>query len=201
MRRHILFCAGKLSFPCSARCPTISMPVAVDVRRRCHAAFSGGLESCTRIDSTLAHPLRKRYHVSRPIRMRKNQVFISYARKDRRWAEWLGERLSKHGFQIWTDTTSVPTGESFIAELGKMIEKSDLVLAILSPSYFESTWCQQETAVAAASKVPIIPVLVEPCDVQGFLRNYNWADLTSDANSGLRAVIQAAEQLPAQSLA
>lgn len=131
--------------------------------------------------------------------MPKNQVFISYAQRDRLWAEWLGDRLAKHGFRIWTDTTSVPIGASFIAELNKMIEKSDVLLAILSPSYFESAWCQQETAAAAASKVPIIPVLVEPCEVQGFLRNYNWADLTSDRDSGLRAVIQAAESLPVQS--
>jgi hypothetical protein len=132
--------------------------------------------------------------------MTRNQVFISYARKDRPWADWLAERLTQHGFQIWTDATSVPTGESFIAELNKMIEKSDVVLAILSPSYFQSAWCQHETA-AAANKVPIIPVLVEPCEVQGFLRNYNWADLTSDRDTGIRAVIQAAERLPAQSLA
>jgi hypothetical protein len=131
--------------------------------------------------------------------MRNNQVFISYARSDRRWAEWLEERLAKHGFQVWADTTMVPTGESFIAELNKMIEKSDILLALLSPSYFQSAWCQQETAAAAASKVPIIPVLVEHCEVQGFLKNYNWADLTSDRDSGLRAVIQAAERLPAQS--
>jgi hypothetical protein len=131
--------------------------------------------------------------------MSRNQVFISYARRDRRWAEWLGDRLAKHGFRIQTDTTSVPTGASFIAELNKTIEKSDVVLAILSPSYFRSAWCQQETAAAAAGKVPIIPVLVEPCEVQGFLRNYNWADLTSDRDSGLRAVIQAAERLPTQS--
>ena len=133
--------------------------------------------------------------------MRQNQVFISYARNDRGWAEWLGERLAKGGFRIWTDTTSVPTGESFIAELNKMIEKSDVVLAILSPSYFQSAWCQQETAAAAASKVPIIPVMVETCEVQGFLKNYNWADLTSDRDGGLRAVIQAVEHLPAQTMA
>lgn len=133
--------------------------------------------------------------------MSKNQVFISHAWKDRHWAEWLGERLAGQAFRVWTDATSVPPGESFIAELNKMIEKSDVVLAILSPSYFQSAWCQQETAAAAASKVPIIPVLVEPCEVQGFLRNYNWADLTSDRDGGLRAVIQAAERLPAQSLA
>jgi hypothetical protein len=71
-------------------------------------------------------------------------------------------------------------------------------LAVLSPNYFQSAWSQQETAAAAASKVSIIPVLVEPCEVQGFLRNYNWADLTFDRDSGLREVIRAAEQLPAQ---
>jgi hypothetical protein len=48
--------------------------------------------------------------------------------------------------------------------------------------------------------VPIIPVMVEPCEVQGFLKNYNWADLTSDRDSGLQAVIRAAEHLPAQAL-
>jgi hypothetical protein len=92
----------------------------------------------------------------------------------------------------------VPAGESFIAELNKTIEKSDVVLVLLSPNYFQSAWCQQETAAAAASKEPIIPVMVEPCEVQGILRFYNWADLTTDRDSGLRAVIQAAERLPAQ---
>jgi hypothetical protein len=128
----------------------------------------------------------------------RNSVFISYAQKDKKWAEWIGERLAKQGFQIWTDATSVPIGESFITELARTIRKADLVLALLSPSFFRSAWCQQETAVAAASKVPIIPVLVEPCEVQGFLQYYNRADLTSDAESGLRAVIEAAEHLPAQ---
>ena len=133
--------------------------------------------------------------------MGRNIVFISPAHGDKQWADWLGKRLVKHGFRIWTDSASVPTGESFIAELNRTIEKSDVVLALLSPNYFQSAWCRQETAVAAASKVPIIPVLVEPCEVQGFLRNYNWADLTSDRDSGLRAILQAAEHLPALSSA
>jgi hypothetical protein len=133
--------------------------------------------------------------------MPNNQVFISYEHRDKRWADWLGAELAKHGFQISTDTTSVPTGASFIAELNKVIEKSDVLLAIMSPSFFQSAWCQFEIAAAAASKVPIIPALVEPCEVQGFLRNYNWADVTSDRDSGLRAVIEAAERLPAKTLA
>lgn len=130
--------------------------------------------------------------------MSRNNVFISYARGDKHWADWLAERLSSRGFLISTDATSVPTGASFIAELNRTIENADVVLALLSPNYFQSTWRQQETAAAAASRVPIIPVLVEPCEVQGFLKYYNWADLTSDRDRGLRVVIQAAEQLPAQ---
>ncbi len=132
--------------------------------------------------------------------MNEKTVFISYAGQDKKWADWLGERLLKQGFGVLTDSTSVPTGESFIAELNRTIERSDVVVVLLSPSYFQSTWGQQETAAAAASKVPIIPALVEPCEVEGFLQYYNWADLTSDRESGLRALIQAAEHLAAQPL-
>lgn len=130
--------------------------------------------------------------------MSRNNIFISYAGKDKQWADWLGKQLMKHGFTVSTDSSSVPAGESFISELNRIIENAGVMLVLLSPSYFQSTWCQQETAVAAAGKVPIIPVLIEPCEVQGFLQYYNWADLTTDRDSGLRAVIQAAEQLPAQ---
>ena len=56
--------------------------------------------------------------------MNERNVFISYAGRDKQWAEWLGERLGRHGFGIWTDATSVPVGESFMAELKRTIEKS-----------------------------------------------------------------------------
>jgi hypothetical protein len=45
--------------------------------------------------------------------MNERNVFISYAGRDKQWAEWLGERLGRRGFGIWTDATSVPVGESF----------------------------------------------------------------------------------------
>jgi hypothetical protein len=129
--------------------------------------------------------------------MSKNNVFISYARGDKGWAEWLRERLLRYGFEVSTDATSVAPGESFISELNRTIASSDVVVVLLSPNYFQSKWSQYETAAAAASDVPIIPVLVEPCEGQGFLRYYNLADLTSDRDTGLRAVIRAAEELPA----
>lgn len=129
--------------------------------------------------------------------MGKGTVFISYARQDKEWAKWLGERLHGHGFEISTDMTSVAPGQSWIKELDRAIANADVLLAVLSPNYFQSTWCQQETAAAVANGVPIVPVLVEPCEIQGFLRHYHLADLTANRDRGLRAVIQAAEELPA----
>lgn len=128
--------------------------------------------------------------------MGRQNVFISYASKDKPWAEWFRERLIKHGFHVSTEA-SVLAAPSFIVELKRTIEKSDVMLAVMSPNYFQSTWCQQETAIAAATKVPIIPALVEPCEVEGLLQYYNWADLTSDRDRGLSAVIEAAKHLPA----
>ena len=125
--------------------------------------------------------------------MTEKNIFISYADQDKHWAEWFGERLGKLGFGIWTDTNSVAPGASFMVELSRTIEKSDIVLTLLSPSYFRSAWCQRETAVAAVKKIPIIPVMVEPCEVRDFLQDYNRADMTTDPDAGFRAVVAAAE--------
>ncbi|MDX1985018.1 MAG: toll/interleukin-1 receptor domain-containing protein [Bryobacteraceae bacterium] len=133
--------------------------------------------------------------------MSESNVFVSYARSDRRWVDWLRQRLTPHGFRIWTDANSVSIGESWITELNRTTEKADAVVALLSPSYFQSTWCQQETALAVASDVLVIPVLVEPCEVRGVLRYYNLADLTSDPDRGLHSIIEAVERLSAQSAA
>jgi hypothetical protein len=65
----------------------------------------------------------------------------------------------------------------------------------MSPAFFESQWAQTETAAAAAKKMPIIPVMIEPCKVSGFLSYLNWADLTKDREGGMQDVIEAASQL------
>ncbi len=127
--------------------------------------------------------------------MAATQIFISHSTRDSDWADWIDFQLKSRGFRVWRDLTSIRTGQSFIAELNKAIEESDVMVVLMSPDYFTSAWTKQEVDFAAAKKIPIIPVLIKPCKVQGLLEYYNWADLTSDRDIGLHRVIEAVEHL------
>jgi TIR domain len=123
------------------------------------------------------------------------KIFISHSHHDAKWANWIDVQLTKRGFQVWRDLTSIRPGQSFIAELNNAIQEADLMVVLMSPDYFSSAWARQETEFAAARKIPIIPVLIAPCEVQGLLGYYNWADLTKDRDKGLHRVIEAVEHL------
>jgi hypothetical protein len=127
--------------------------------------------------------------------MAATKIFISHSHHDNDWADWIDVQLENRGFQVWRDLTSIRAGQSFIAELNKAIEQSDLMVVLMSPAYFASAWANQEMEFAAARKMPIIPVLIEPCEVRGLLQYYNWADLTKDREKGLRRVVEAVEHL------
>jgi hypothetical protein len=127
--------------------------------------------------------------------MTATKIFISHSDRDRDWADWIDVQLESRGFEVWRDLTTISTGQSFITELNKAIEESDLMVVLMSPDYFNSVWARQETEFAAARKKPIIPVLIKPCEVQGLLQYYNWADLTKDRDMGLLRVVKAVEHL------
>lgn len=115
-------------------------------------------------------------------------VFLNYASKDKEWADWLRTQFRGQGFQVW-DPKDTSVGESFIHELIKTIEKADVLVALMSPNYFQSQWCDAQTAIAAAKRVPVIPALIEPCEVSGYLALLTAADLTVDRYRGLERLI------------
>jgi hypothetical protein len=79
--------------------------------------------------------------------------------------------------------------------IDQSLRESNLVVALMSPAFFESDWAQTETAWAAAKKMPVIPVMIEPCEVRGFLSYFNWADLTKDREGGMQRVVEAVSRL------
>ncbi|MBZ5621629.1 MAG: toll/interleukin-1 receptor domain-containing protein [Acidobacteriia bacterium] len=108
------------------------------------------------------------------------RVFVCYAHRDERWAKWISNYLGVRGFDVWRDVEALPAGASWTNAIDQALSESNLVVAVMSPAFFESEWAQTETAAVAAKKMPIIPVMIEPCKVRGFLSYLNWADLTED---------------------
>ncbi len=71
---------------------------------------------------------------------RRPDFFISYAGRDRAWAEWVGWQLEHApggGFAVELDVWDWPVGENFVAAMSRALQYSDRVLALLSDAYFD----------------------------------------------------------------
>lgn len=90
-------------------------------------------------------------------------VFISYARKDRKFADQIQKIISDAGFSVWWDNDLL-AGQNFTDQIDKSLESAKVVLSILSRETSNSPWVQNELAFAAANGMPIIPVLVGGAD-------------------------------------
>ncbi|MBN2448782.1 MAG: toll/interleukin-1 receptor domain-containing protein [Lentisphaeria bacterium] len=91
-------------------------------------------------------------------------IFISYGRGDaaelaRQLAEWLRER----GYEPWLDVENgIPPGAPFDTEIESGIERSSLLIALLSEwSLRPEGFCRNELLFAQAKHVPILPIRVE----------------------------------------
>jgi hypothetical protein len=101
-----------------------------------------------------------------------NQIFISYARRDaEEVAIEIADRLGKIGFDIWLDTHLEPGTNIWSKEVQQAIQRSTLVLAILSPAVHDSEWVKIEWLYAKGKKKTIIPIYAletnEPFELTG----------------------------------
>jgi hypothetical protein len=122
------------------------------------------------------------------------QIFISYSQKDRDFVRRLHTDLLAllPKAQVFYDML-IPAGESWAETLTAQIQQAEIVLAVLSPDYLESSWATQELNVAferrLQSQARIIPLLVRPCNPTGFLSVLSWVDFTEDYDEALARLI------------
>lgn len=78
-------------------------------------------------------------------------IFISYASEDRNWvAEFqskLIDAMLERGLEaeLWRDVDNIRFGQNWKAEMFKAVEHAALFLAILSPNYRQSDYCNDES--------------------------------------------------------
>ena len=81
-----------------------------------------------------------------------NDLFISYAHEDdRRWVQAFEDELRDEvsrrlglGISIWQDTGRIRAGQNWQSAIREGIKQSAAFLAIISPRYQNSRWCQLE---------------------------------------------------------
>jgi WD40 repeat protein len=91
------------------------------------------------------------------------QAFLAYADADKERMEQIQRFLWRRGITLWTNTTSIESGEVFLQSIDRGIEETDTLLFLVSPDSLESPYCQHELTYALSLNKRVIPILVRPC--------------------------------------
>jgi hypothetical protein len=120
-------------------------------------------------------------------------LFLSHASEDTAWCEALAERLRNDGVRVWFDKWELQPGDHLLARLNDGLKKSRKLVAVWSANYFrdDKVWTfaesfSQQHGDALSHDRPIIPVLMQDCDILPTFRNIIVIDFRNPADFDLR---------------
>jgi hypothetical protein len=92
-----------------------------------------------------------------------SDVFISYQREDRAWAEHLSAALSSRQLKTWWDD-SLLAGEQFAERIRGEMARAKAVVVLWSRASWRSRWVQAE-ALEAFEKLKLVAIRIEPIEI------------------------------------
>src|SRR5204863_3856686 len=100
--------------------------------------------------------------------------FISYAVENWKQAQWIQQQLEAHGYRTILAGRDFKAGNNFVLEMDHALKTATAMIAVISPNYLASPYAQAEWAAVfprdpTGTQGLIIPVLVQPCEVDGLL--------------------------------
>lgn len=137
------------------------------------------------------------------------RVFISYARADAAMATTVREALEDSGLAVESPVESPQPGESILALVVEAIDRSDVVVVLLSEDSASSHWVQTESSLAVGRFLTygdgeVIPVVIgDGADLPFLLRDFASIRVAGPSDrSGLQRlvsnVIAASRRVPAR---
>jgi serine/threonine protein kinase len=133
--------------------------------------------------------------------------FISYNGADLRWAEWIAWQLEEAAYSVILQAWDFLPGSNFVVQMDRALTLAPRVIAVLSPQYLSSLYTQPEWAAAfrhdpKGEQSLLIPVRVQPCEVNGLLGPIVYVDLVgrdeATARQSLLAAVRHERAKPAQ---
>ena len=133
--------------------------------------------------------------------------FISYAKRDAAWAEWIARTVEQAGYTTYFQKWDFPAGSNFILEMHSAIENANKTLLVMSKAFNESLFTKPEWAATLASDPTgearrLIPVRIDRIDPIGLLKALTYIDLVgkneSEARQSLLAALKPAVRTPSE---
>jgi len=99
------------------------------------------------------------------------RIFISYSSEDKKTVGSLKDSLEKIGFEVFLAHEDIKSGSEWEKEIIRNLERCDIFIPFLSKNFESSEWTDQETGVAIANNMLIIPLQVDILPY-GFIGKY-----------------------------
>jgi ubiquinone/menaquinone biosynthesis C-methylase UbiE len=107
-------------------------------------------------------------------------VFVSYSAEDRDIAQAIRAQLEQQAIRCWIAPRDILPGSNFAAAIVNAIDRSRVLVLVLSKSANRSQYAAREVARAAAKRIPIIPYRAEDVvpsqELALYLSNVHWLD-------------------------
>jgi TIR domain len=123
-------------------------------------------------------------------------LFVSYAGRDRTWAEWVAWHLIEAGYRVEVDSWDWSAGDNAVLRMSDALERADRVVALYSEAYFERPrfTTDEWTAVMAGPdrQGRLVPLRLEDVLPPAVLRPIVWRDLFGLTEGQARQALLAA---------
>ncbi|MBV9163779.1 MAG: TIR domain-containing protein [Pseudonocardiales bacterium] len=113
------------------------------------------------------------------------RVFLSYAAEDETTANRLVSRFTGAGTEFFWWQDKEQWGKRFVGEIEDKIGRANLFVILMSPDYLSSPWCRRELDLAMQREndlpyqfIYVLKIAETNRAESGFLRSYDWLDLT-----------------------
>jgi tetratricopeptide (TPR) repeat protein len=113
---------------------------------------------------------------------KRRDFFISYTTTDQPWAEWIAMELEHAGYTFFIQAWDFRPGSNFIAEMDYATRTTERTILVLSPAYLQSDytfveWATRYRCDPKGTSGLMLPIRVQPCNVDGLLGPIVYIDL------------------------
>ena len=124
----------------------------------------------------------------------KRSIFLSHSHRDKDVTRQLYHELRGNDIACWFDEAEIRPGESIIAKIEQAIDQFDYVGVVLTPNSVGSEWVKTELRMAltdeiTSAKLRVIGLLLQDCELPGFLRDKLYIDFRPSFRDGVVRLI------------
>jgi hypothetical protein len=112
--------------------------------------------------------------------------FISYSRTDADFVLRLCQDLRAAGTSIWLDKLDIRPGEDWDESIARGLAECGRMVIVLSPTSVASDNVLDEVGYALSKKKPIIPILLQDCEVPYRLSRMQYIDFRNSYDDGFK---------------